>query len=55
MTPPAALAGSRGSPGLGWGTHGLQPGSPLARQKPEERPAFTALLGSILDIADEEC
>uniref|UniRef100_A0A8C3VEA0 Tyrosine-protein kinase n=1 Tax=Catharus ustulatus TaxID=91951 RepID=A0A8C3VEA0_CATUS len=25
------------------------------REKPEERPTFTALLGSILDIADEEC
>lgn len=27
---------------------------PLARQKAEERPTFTALLGSILDITDEE-
>lgn len=28
--------------------------SPLSLQKPEERPTFSALLGSILDITDEE-
>lgn len=59
-SPPAALGGLTrlcGSPGCReqWGGWQAPAGlSPLARQKAEERPTFTALLGSILDITDEE-